>query len=281
VNFVKMHGLGNDFIVVNGFEEHLDDSKLSELARKTCDRHFGIGGDGLVLVLPSQVADHCMRMINPDGSEAEMCGNGIRCAAKFAYERGICTANPVRIETLAGVKVIDLTLENGKVTAARVDMGKPRLDRTEIPFSGPGNGPVIGEVISVEGREFAVTCVSMGNPHCITFVDNAETYPIDKIGPLVEHHPDFPQRTTTEFVQIINRGEIRMRVWERGAGQTLACGTGACASAAAAMLNGLTDRTVTVHLDGGDLLIEWASVDADLMMTGPAEEVFVGVFPAS
>lgn len=276
--FAKMHGLGNDFIVVNGFKEHLDDSILPELAKRTCDRHFGIGGDGLILVLPSRTADHCMRMLNPDGSEAEMCGNGIRCAAKFAYEAGITTANPVRIDTLAGVKVIDLKVDAGKVTAARVDMGVPRLERTEIPFSGPGSGPVIAEAVTVDGRSFAVTCVSMGNPHCITFVDDADAYPVEKDGPLFEHHPFFPKRTNTEFVQIINRSEIRMRVWERGAGQTLACGTGACASAAAAMLNGLTERKVTVHLDGGDLLIEWPANDASLMMTGPAEEVFTGEF---
>ncbi len=279
MNFAKMHGLGNDFVVVDGFKEHLDDSILSDLAIRTCDRHFGIGGDGLILVLPSEVADHRMRMLNPDGSEPQMCGNGIRCAAKFAYEHGICTANPARIETLAGIMVVSLSIEGGNVVAARVEMGRPRLDRGEIPFGGPGNGRVVAENMTVEGRDYAVTCVSMGNPHCVTFVDDVEAFPIHSIGPSFEHHPFFPERTNTEFAQIINRSELRMRVWERGAGMTLACGTGACATAVAAILNGHTDRRVTVHLDGGDLLIEWPADDTSVMMTGPAVEVFTGEIP--
>lgn len=273
--FAKMHGTGNDFVVVNGFREHLDDSILGRLARRICDRHFGVGGDGLVLVSASQNSDFLMRMINPDGSEAEMCGNGIRCAAKFAFDRGITDANPVRVETLGGVKTIDLTATDGKVTAARVDMGKPRLDRREIPMIGGSAGPVIAEPLSVDGRALDITCVSMGNPHCVTFVDDAESYPIQGVGRQVERHPSFPERTNTEFVQVKSPTEIRMRVWERGAGETLACGTGACASVVASILNGKTKRAVTVHLDGGDLEIEWPE-DGSVMMTGPAVEVFTG-----
>jgi diaminopimelate epimerase len=270
-----MHGLGNDFIVVDGFALHLDESILSDLSKRVCDRNFGIGGDGLVLVLPSETADFLMRMLNPDGSEAQMCGNGIRCAAKFAYDHGIVPANPVKVETLAGIMVIDLAIEDGKVTAAKVNMGAPRLVRSEIPMAGQGDGPVVAEPLTIDGRAFAVTCVSMGNPHCITFVDDAESFPVREIGPKFENHPAFPERTNVEFIQVINRKEIRMRVWERGAGETLACGTGACASTVASILNGLTERAITVHLNGGDLRIEWLE-DGPVMMTGPAVEVFTG-----
>jgi diaminopimelate epimerase len=273
-----MHGAGNDFVVVNGFAEHLDDRTLPSLAIGICDRHFGVGGDGLVLVLPSNTADFCMRMLNPDGSEAEMCGNGIRCAAKFAFERGITRVNPVRVETLTGVKTIDLTVVDGKVTAVRVDMGKPILDRAGIPSVAPGVGPVIDEPLALEDRTIAITCVSMGNPHCVTFVEDAGSYPVRLVGPQVERHPSFPERTNAEFVQIVDPVNIRMRVWERGAGETLACGTGACASAVAAILNGKTERAVTVHLEGGDLYIEWVE-GGPVMMTGPAVEVFSGDVP--
>lgn len=273
--FAKMHGLGNDFVVVNGFTEHLDDSILGKLSQQVCNRNFGIGADGLVLVLPSDDADFMMRMFNPDGSEAEMCGNGIRCAAKFAYERGISRANPVRVGTRVGTKTIDLTLADGSVTATRVDMGPPRLGRREIPVLGPGDGPVIAEPITVDGRVLAVTCVSMGNPHCVTFVEDADSFPVREIGPLVERHPVFPARTNAEFVQVIDRTKIRMRVWERGAGETLACGTGACASVVASILNNMTERAVTVRLNGGDLEIEWQE-GGPVMMTGPTVEVFVG-----
>jgi diaminopimelate epimerase len=275
VIFAKMHGLGNDFVVVNGFSEHLDDSTIAQLAQKICDRNFGVGGDGLVLVLPSERADFRMRMMNPDGSEAEMCGNGIRCAAKFAYERRISRANPVRVETLGGEMVLDLTVADGDVTAARVNMGRPRLARSDIPTTAPGIGPVIGEPLSLNGRTLAITCVSMGNPHCVTFVDDANSFPVREIGPQVERHPYFPERTNAEFVEVKNSGEIRMRVWERGAGETLACGTGACASVVACVLNNRTGRAVTVHLNGGDLLIEWLE-DGPVTMTGPAMEVFTG-----
>lgn len=284
--FTKMHGLGNDFVVVNGFTLHLDDAAIAKLAVGICDRHFGVGGDGLILVVPSRNADFCMRMINPDGTEAQMCGNGIRCAAKFAFERGITSANPVRVDTLAGIKTIEMTIVDGKVTTARVDMGKPWLDRTEIPSIMPGVGPIISEPLVVDkfsGAGFeippqgllAVTCVSMGNPHCITFVDDVKSFPLAVIGPQVERHPSFPERTNAEFVEVISPDEIRMRVWERGAAETLACGTGACASAVASILNAKTERKVTVHLDGGDLQIEWPE-DGSVFMTGPAVEVFTG-----
>lgn len=281
MRFSKMHGLGNDFVVVNGFTEHLDYSGLDKLARKTCDRNFGIGGDGLILVVPSDMADFCMRMINPDGSEAEMCGNGIRCAAKFALEHGITSANPVKVETLAGVLTIELTVQDGKAIEARVDMGVPRLDRTQIPATLPGSGPVIAEPLALSDRTLSITCVSMGNPHCVTFVDDVESYPVSKIGTEVERHPAFPERTNTEFIQVISPTEIRMRVWERGAAETLACGTGACASAVASILNGKTERTMTVHLNGGGLKIEWPEDNGPVVMTGPAVEVFTGEIPDS
>lgn len=298
--FTKMHGLGNDFVVVNGFALHLDSfpragfeiPPYQQLAVGICDRHFGVGGDGLILVVPSKNADFCMRMINPDGTEAQMCGNGIRCAAKFAFERGITSANPVRVDTLAGIKTIEMTIVDGKVTTARVDMGKPWLDRTEIPSIMPGVGPIISEPLAIADVDgaglqipphqvappqglLAVTCVSMGNPHCITFVDDVKSFPLAVIGPQVERHPSFPERTNAEFVEVISPNEIRMRVWERGAAETLACGTGACASAVASILNAKTERKVTVHLDGGDLEIEWPE-DGSVFMTGPAVEVFTG-----
>lgn len=278
MKFAKMHGLGNDFIVVNGFEEHLDESILAKLSKWINNRNFGVGGDGLLLVLPSETADFCMRMMNPDGSEAEMCGNGIRCAAKFAYEHGVTTVNPVRVETLGGIKVIDLTIEDGEVTAARVDMGKPRLERNEIPMTGEGAGPVVNEPLAISDGSINVTCVNMGNPHCITFVDDAENYPVGIVGPQVERHKVFPARTNAEFIEVINRKEIRMRVWERGAAVTLACGTGACAATVASILNGKTERAIIVHLDGGDLEIEWID-GGSVMMTGPAVEVFNGEIP--
>ena len=273
--FSKMHGLGNDFVVVNGFKEHLSDTVLPKLAKRICDRNFGVGGDGLILVIPSDTADFFMRMMNPDGSEAEMCGNGIRCAAKFAYEQGITTADPVRVETLGGLKVIDLVKSNEKVTAARVNMGNPRLDRTEIPSFMPGTGPIINEPLALGDRTIFVTCVNMGNPHCVSFVEDVEKYPVRIIGQEVEVHPSFPERTNVEFIQVISPKEIRMRVWERGAGETLACGTGACASVVASILNGKTERSVVVHLNGGDLEIQWPE-DGPVMMTGPAVEVFTG-----
>jgi len=281
VIFAKMHGLGNDFVVVNGFIEHLDDSVLGNLARNICDRNFGVGADGLILVLPSESADYRMRMFNPDGSEAQMCGNGIRCVAEFAYERGITRNNPVRVETLDGGKTLEVSVVDGAVEAVRVDMGRPKIERQEIPTTMPGSGPVIAQPLELDGRNLSVTCVSVGNPHCVTFVGDVESFPVRELGPRIERHPLFPERTNAEFVEIRNRREMRMRVWERGAGETLACGTGACASVVASVLNGKTERAVTVHLSGGDLQIEWLE-DGPVVMTGPAVEVFTGeVGPAA
>ena len=270
-----MHGLGNDFVVVEALAEPLDEAKLPDIARKVNDRKFGIGGDGLLLVLPSKVADFKMRMLNPDGSEAEMCGNGIRCFAKYVHDRKLITEPQVKVETLDGVKVLKMQLRSGKVETVRVDMGTPHLLRSEIPMRGDDNGRVVAERLKVEGQTFEITAVSMGNPHVIIFEDNVANFPVAKWGPLIENHKSFPQRTNVHFVQICNNGEITVRTWERGAGETLACGTGACACAVACVLNNKTGRTLTANLPGGELRIEWLG-DNRVMMTGPAEEVFEG-----
>ncbi|MCC6445867.1 MAG: diaminopimelate epimerase [Armatimonadetes bacterium] len=276
MKFTKMHGSGNDFVVINSFEQELPaEEKLPELSRFLCDRHFGIGSDGMILVLPSRVADFRMRMLNPDGSESEMCGNGIRCFAKFVHDRGLTKENTVQVETLAGIKVLKLNVRGGKVESVRVDMGNPVLLRKDIPMRGDTNTEVIGETLRVDGKKFEVTCVSVGNPHCAIFVDDVENFPVTRIGPQIENHKAFPKRTNVEFIQVKSNTEIFMRVWERGAGETLACGTGACASTVASALNKKTGRQVTVHLKGGDLHVEWTG-DNRIMMTGPAEEVFTG-----
>jgi diaminopimelate epimerase len=275
LRFVKMHGAGNDFILVDGADEALPEEQLSLIARGACDRHLGIGADGLVMVLPSRTANFRMRIFNADGSEAEMCGNGIRCFAKFLFDRKMHTDPVLTVETLAGVKVLKLNTSGGKVTTVKVDMGRPVLKRSEIPMKGLDSQRVIAEPLKVGGKKLELTCLSMGNPHCVTFVDRTEDYPADKIGPQIERHPYFPQRTNVEFVQVLNEKEISMRVWERGVGETLACGTGACAAAVASMLNDKVDRKVTVHLLGGDLFIEWLGDDR-VQMTGPADEVFEG-----
>lgn len=269
-----MHGLGNDFILINTLEEEVFQD-YAELARKLCNRNFGIGADGLIIVLPSEKADIKMRIFNPDGSEAEMCGNGIRCFAKFVYEEGIIQKTKIKVETLAGIIGPELLLGNtDKVNAVRVDMGKPILERAQIPMQGP-EGQVVNEIISAADKEFLITAVSMGNPHCVIFVPDLEQVPVEEWGPLLETHRAFPRKTNVEFAQVINDEEILMRVWERGAGVTLACGTGACATLVAAVLNKLTKRKVTLKLTGGDLLIEWAAND-HVYMTGPAVEVFKG-----
>lgn len=279
MKFTKMHGLGNDFVMVNTFEEEIPESMLPRAGKFICDRNFGIGGDGLILILPSQVADLRMRVINSDGSEAEMCGNGIRCFAKYAYEHGLSKASHMRVETLAGIQVIELSLCGGKVDAVRVDMGAPMLERAQIPMVGDG-GQVVNEPLSVDGRELHITCVSMGNPHCVTFVDDLDSFPWREIGRQVEKHPAFPRKTNAEFAQVLGPGEIKMRVWERGCGETLACGTGACATAVASVLNGKTSGEVVVHLAGGDLKIGWDG-KGSVFMTGPAEEVFSGHIDSS
>lgn len=273
-----MHGLGNDFIMVNAFEEGIEN--LEGLAKDICDRRFGVGGDGLVLILPSESDenDFRMRIFNPDGSEPEMCGNAIRCFAKYIYDREMTDKMKVRIETLAGVIIPELILEDGEFKAVRVDMGQPRLRSKDIPFAGVEQQQVVGETLEVDGEEYSITLVSMGNPHCVIFVDDADGFPVREVGPKIENHPLFPEKTNVEFIEVLNSKELEMRVWERGAGVTLACGTGACASAVAAILNELSHRKVTVHLLGGDLTIEWSEDNDHLYMTGPAEEVFGGEF---
>lgn len=274
-----MHGAGNDFVVIDGEKEKIPEEQLPAVARYACDRNLGIGGDGIIMVLPSRVANFRMRMLNPDGSEAEMCGNGIRCFAKYVFDRKMHTDVIMTVETLGGIKTLKLNAAGGKVQTVRVDMGEPRLLRSEIPMKGD-NTKVIAEPLKVAGKKMEITCVSMGNPHCVTFIDHVDSYPVEKIGPDVENHTSFPQRTNVEFVEVLNQQEIKMRVWERGAGETLACGTGACASAVASMLNDKVQRKVTVHLRGGDLFIEWLG-DNKVYMTGPAEEVFDGKVSAA
>lgn len=272
--FHKVHGLGNDFIIIDLLGGLKLPADLAGAAVKLCDRRFGIGADGLVLILPAVKVDAAMRIFNPDGSEAEMCGNAIRCVAEYLYNHGIVKRDEIKVETLAGIIVPRLILENGRVKAVRVDMGEPRLERREIPMVGDP-GMVISEPLEIGKEVYEVTAVSMGNPHCIIFTDDVKNVPVEVLGPRIENHSSFPSRTNVEFIQVLNRREIRMRVWERGAGITMACGTGACAAAVAGALNGLTEKQVTVLLDGGPLYIEWSS-DNHVYMTGPAREVFYG-----
>jgi diaminopimelate epimerase len=274
--FTKMQGCGNDYVYVDGFHHRVDDPVA--LAKAVSDRRFGVGSDGLILVLPSRVADVRMRMWNSDGSESEMCGNGIRCVAKFAYERGLAPKKPrLTAETGAGVLALDLAVKDGEVESVTVDMGRPRLERAEIPMKGPP-GRVVDEEIRAGDRAFRVTAVSMGNPHCVTFVDDVAKLPVERYGPILETHPSFPRRTNVEFVEVRSRGEVVQRTWERGAGETWACGTGACAVVVASVLNGRTDRSVLVHLRGGDLRIEWKAEaeGGSVRKTGPAVTVFDG-----
>lgn len=279
MQFFKVHGLGNDFILVDLLQQEWPDGErgLSDAARRLCHRQFGIGADGLVLIRPSRQADVAMQIINADGSEAEMCGNAIRCVAKYLCERGGIQKEEIRVETKAGVMVPRLVLEKGRVEAVRVDMGPPRLERRDIPMIGTP-GRVVNEPLVLEGQTFYVTAISMGNPHCVLFVPDVEQVDLAGLGPKLENHPAFPRKTNVEFVQVLNTAEVKMRVWERGAGPTLACGTGACATVVASVLNGYTGRLVKVHLPGGTLFIEWAE-DGHLYMTGPAQEVFCGQIP--
>ena len=272
MKFTKMHGCGNDYVYVNCFDEQV--AEPGELARKISDRHFGVGSDGLVLVMPSEKADVRMRMFNPDGTEAEMCGNAVRCVAKLAYESGISRRPVLRVETGAGVLTLQLTVENGSVERVRVNMGKPILERAQIPMLGPA-GSVVNEPLAVDGREFIVTCVSMGNPHCVTYVDDVSRFDVLRWGALIERHGSFPRRVNAEFVEVVSPVELRMRVWERGAGETLACGTGASAVCVAGVLTGRSERKVIIHLLGGDLELEWAA-DGCVYKTGPAVRVFEG-----
>ncbi len=279
MKFTKMHGCGNDYIYINGFAEQIAQEKKPELVQKLSDRHFGIGGDGVIFINPSEEADFEMEMYNADGSRAEMCGNGIRCVAKYVYDKGLTDRTKISIASCGQIKYLELFLKNGKVDTVRVNMGAPELRASRIPvIAEKEDTNVINESILVQGKEYKMTCVSMGNPHAVVFLDDVEHLDIEKIGPFFETHERFPKKVNTEFVKIIDRNHIRMRVWERGTGETLACGTGCCASAAACILNGLTDETVTVKLLGGELEITWDR-EADLIyMTGPAETVFEGEY---
>jgi len=276
IEFTKMHGLGNDFVLVDAMQAAPAEEKLPDLAKALCDRRFGVGADGLILVLPSRAADFRMRILNADGSEAEMCGNGIRAFAKFVYERGYTREREMEVETLAGIVRPRLRLRGGKVGHVRVDMGEPRLARSEIPMKGADQERVVGERLRVGGQRHEITAVSMGNPHCVLFVEDVERTKVEEIGPAIERHDLFPRRTNVEFVQVVGDGEMRMRVWERGAGETLACGTGASAAVVAAVLNGLSARKATVHLRGGDLKVSWNPEDNHVFIEGPAAEVFTG-----
>ncbi|MDR2573433.1 MAG: diaminopimelate epimerase [Desulfovibrio sp.] len=279
LRFSKMQGAGNDYVYVNCFEERVDNPET--LAPRISDRHFGVGSDGLVLILPSGTADLRMRMFNADGSEAQMCGNAVRCVGKYARDRGLVAKDVVRVETAAGIKIVRLRKEGGEVTGATVDMGEPELRAGRIPVAAPGipaDGRVIGLPLEVDGRAYAVTAVSMGNPHAVVFADSVDALDLARTGPLFEHHPYFPQRINTEFVEIVSSAKIRIRVWERGAGETLACGTGACAAVVAAVLNGRTCRETEVELKGGPLHINWDESDGCVHMTGDAADVFDGVY---
>jgi diaminopimelate epimerase len=274
MEFTKMHGLGNDFIVVAG-EEKLPEN-VAELAVELCNRYFGIGADGLVYILPSNKADFLMRIINSDGSEAEQCGNAIRCVAKYVYDNGMIDREEVTIETIgAGAQKVQLTVEDGKATKVRVDMGAPILNGLQVPTAVDAN-PVLNHPIEVDGKEFRFTAVSMGNPHCVIYVEDAVNFDLAAWGPKLETHPMFPKKINVEFATVRSRDYADMRVWERGAGPTLACGTGACATLVSSVLNGLTDRTAVISLKGGDLLIEWDEQDNHVYMTGPAAVVFKG-----
>jgi len=277
MRFTKMEGLGNDYVYVDGARETVRDP--SRLAVLFSDRHLGVGADGLILILPSAKADARMEMYNADGSRAEMCGNGIRCVAKYVYDRGIARKENLRIETDAGVKDLRVFTSSGRVTRVRVDMGRPELERGKIPMKGP-KGRVVGEPLAVLDRTFRVTVVNMGNPHCVTFVEDVDAFDVAKYGPAVERHPSFPQRVNAGFAQVADRTHLRLRVWERGSGETLACGTGACAACAAAVLADLVERSVTVHLRGGNLEVEWSEADDSVAMTGSVREVFTGDWPA-
>jgi len=277
IEFTKMHGLGNDYLLIDAVKgEAPPDDKLPALAKALSDRHFGVGSDGLILVERSRVADFKMRIFNSDGSEAEMCGNGVRLFARFVYERGYTREQEIDVETSTRIVRPRLRLRGGKVTGVRVDMGEPKLRRSEIPMKGPDQERVVGERLRVAGHRFEITAVSMGNPHCVIFVPDPDRVKVEEIGPAIEHHDLFPRRTNVEFAQVIGDGEIAMRVWERGAGETLACGTGASAVLVAAVLNGLSGRKATVHLRGGDLKVSWNQENDHVFIEGPAEEICTG-----
>jgi len=276
MKFTKMHGCGNDYVYINGFEEHIEAGEKPELVRRLSDRHFGIGGDGVIFINPSERADFEMEMYNADGSRAQMCGNGIRCVAKYVYDNHMTDSLHISIESSGVIKYLDLTLgADDKVAVVRVNMGAPILEAAQIPVLSD-NEQVIDETIEVAGETYRMTCVSMGNPHAVVFVDDVAGLDLEKIGPFFEHHARFPERTNTEFVKIIDREHVEMRVWERGTGETLACGTGSCATTVACIINGLTNERVNVKLLGGELLCEWDRTANLVYMTGPAVSVFNG-----
>lgn len=275
MKFTKLHGCGNGYIYVNLFEEKLENP--AEMSIKVSDPHFGIGSDGLITIGPSEVADFAMRIYNADGSEAEMCGNGIRCVGKYVYDHGLTDKTEIAVESGAGIKYLSLNVVDGKVATVCVDMGEPIFAPEDIPVVAEGDN-VIDEPITVGGKNWEMTCVSMGNPHAVVFVDDVKSFELEKYGPLFENHERFPKRTNTEFVHVISRTEADMRVWERGSAETWACGTGTCATVVACILKGLTDREVLVHLVGGDLSIRWDEETNHVFMTGPATEVFSGEY---
>ena len=281
IRFTKMQGCGNDYVYVNGFTEHIPQEKKPEFVRFASDRHFGVGGDGVIFINPSDEADFEMEMYNADGTRAEMCGNGIRCVAKYVYDKGLTDKKDITIVSAGKIKYLNLTVEGktatdrGQVTLVQVNMGNPILAPAEVPVVSK-NRQSVDEEITVENQTYRMTCVSMGNPHAVVFVDSTADLPLEQIGPHFEHHERFPRRTNTEFVEIVSPEYVKMRVWERGTGETLACGTGCCATAVACVLNGKTGRKVTVEVLGGALTIQWDEKTNHIFMTGPAEFVFDG-----
>ena len=273
MKFTKMHGCGNDYVYINCFEETVKNPE--EAAKIVSDRHYGIGSDGLILICPSDKADFRMAMYNLDGSEGKMCGNGVRCIAKYVYDHHLTDKTRISLETLGGIKYLDLNIKNGKVETVVVDMGEPVLTPEDIPVAVSGD-QAVNVPLEVDGKVWYMTCISMGNPHAVVFVDNTKDLDLEKIGPKFEKHPIFPEQVNTEFVHVIDRHTVDMRVWERGSGETLACGTGACATAMACILNHMTDDEVLIHLLGGDLLIRYDRETNHIFMTGPAAEVFSG-----
>lgn len=277
LKFTKMHGAGNDYVYISGFDQTIPDD-VESLAIRLSDRRFGVGGDGIILILPSKSGDARMRMFNADGSESEMCGNGIRCVAKYVYDHGICKRDSLKIETGAGVLSLQLTIENNLVNQVTVDMGKPRLLPNEIPtlLAAGADGYVVNQPIEILGHTLFATCVSMGNPHCVIFVPEATDELVLKAGPIIERDERFPKRTNVEFVEVLSRGEVRQRTWERGSGETWACGTGASAVCVAGVLTGRTERKILNNLLGGQLRLNWEEQSGHVFMTGPAVEVFSG-----
>ena len=275
IKFTKMHGLGNDYVYIDCYSKDVNLGNISDLAKFMSNRHFGIGSDGIILICKSDIADFKMRMFNFDGSEAEMCGNGIRCVGKFVYDKGLTNKKTVKIETLAGIKILNLDVKDGKVQTVRVDMGEPIFNPKKIPVNFE-NEPVRGLKIKAIDKEFNFTCVSMGNPHAIAIIEDTKRFDIEKYGPILEVDEHFPKRSNIEFIEIVDKENVKMRVWERGAGETLACGTGACATAVACNINGLTERKVNIELLGGTLEIDWDEETNHVFMTGPATTVFEG-----